>query len=56
MPETDGLVIQTFACPWEALAGSPAEAVPMRLRSDLRSVTRHTITICAVTQRQQPSR
>ena len=49
MPETDGLVIHTFPCPWEALADRPSEAVTMRLRSDLLSVTQHTVTICGVT-------
>ncbi len=27
MPGTDSLVVETFACVWDALADSPAEAV-----------------------------
>jgi len=35
--EADGLSVQSFACVWDALTDSPAEAAAMRLRSDLLS-------------------
>lgn len=49
MPETDSLVIQTFACVWDALADSPAEAVAMRLRSDLLSAIQQTVASWSMT-------
>ncbi len=50
MPETDGLVIRTFACVWDALTDSPAEAAAMRVRSDLLSAISDTVTSWDVTR------
>lgn len=50
MPETDGLVIRTFACVWDALTDSPAEAATMRVRSDLLSAISDTVAGWDVTR------
>ena len=50
MPGTDGLVTQTFACVWDALADSPAEAAALRVRSDLLSAISDTVAGWNVTQ------
>lgn len=50
MPKTDGLVIQAFACVWDALTDSPAEAATMRVRSDLLSAISDTVAGWNVTR------
>ena len=40
---TEDLSFQTFACVWDALTDSPAEAVTMRLRSDLMIAIQQTV-------------
>ncbi len=40
---TDDLAVQTFACVWDALTNSPAEAVTMWLRSDLMIAIKQTV-------------
>ena len=50
MPETDSLAVQTFACVWDALTDSPAEAMAMRLRSDLLSAIRQTVANWGMTR------
>ena len=50
MPETDSLAVQTFACVWDALTDSPAEAMAMRLRSDLLSAIRQTVASWGMTR------
>jgi predicted XRE-type DNA-binding protein len=50
MPETNDLAVQTFACVWDALADSPAEAVAMRLRSDLLSAIQQTVASWGMTR------
>jgi len=40
---TDDLAVQTFACVWDALMDTPAEAVAMRVRSDLLSAIQETV-------------
>ena len=49
-PETDGLAVQTFACVWDALTDSPAEAAVMRLRSDLLIAIQQTVANWDVTR------
>ncbi len=50
MPETNDLAVQTFTCVWDALADSPAEAVAMRLRSDLLSAIQRTVASWGMTR------
>ncbi len=48
--EADGLSAQAFACVWDALTDSPAEAAAMRLRSDLLSAIGDTVGSWNVTR------
>ncbi len=48
--EADGLSVQTFACVWDALTDSPAEAATMRLCSDLLSAIGDTVESWTVTR------
>ncbi len=50
MTETDEIPGQVFACVWDALEDSPAEAANMRLRSDLMSAVRQAVTGWGLTQ------
>lgn len=43
MTAMDGQTAETFACVWDALMNTPAEAAAMRLRSDLLSVIYDTV-------------
>ena len=50
MPETDDLAVRTFTCVWDALADSPAEAIAIRLRSDLLSAIQQTVASWGMTR------
>ena len=43
MTEADGIPGQVFACVWNALEDSPAEAANMRLRSDLMIAVKQAV-------------
>lgn len=50
MTETEGIPGQVFASVWDALEDSPAEAVNMRLRSELMIAIRQAVAGWGVTQ------
>jgi predicted XRE-type DNA-binding protein len=50
MTAMDGQTVETFACVWDALMDSPAEAAAMRVRSDLLSAICDTVAGWDVTR------
>jgi predicted XRE-type DNA-binding protein len=48
--------VQTFASVWDALEGTPEEAVNMRLRSDLMIAVRDVVSGWQVTQAEAAGR
>ena len=56
MTETDAIPGQVFASVWDALEDSPAEAVNMRLRSELMIAVQGTVTGWKLTQAEAAHR
>ncbi len=56
MTETDGIPGQVFASVWDALEDSPAEAVNMRLRSELMVAVKQAVAGWGVTQAEAARR
>jgi len=56
MTEADGIPGQVFASVWDALEDSPAEAVNMRLRSELMSAVKQAVAGWGLTQAEAARR
>jgi predicted XRE-type DNA-binding protein len=56
MTETSGIPGQVFACVWDALEDSPAEAANMRLRSELMVAVQEAVAGWGLTQAEAAGR
>ena len=56
MTETDPIPGQVFACVWDALEDSPAEAANMRLRSELMIAVQEAVGTWGLTQAEAARR